>query len=128
MINGKELAASNIGFEVVYNDPDNKKGPRLTDIKCTAKYIPFLGMAFVRIYGKISSAMNVGYDYNLLKFTNHVPGYVTALAVKCSKAAGAVAKRDAKNEKIGYITLRPTVNNIDAESKYDLYIAGFWFA
>ena len=128
LINGKELAASNIGLEVIYEDPKNKKYPRLTDLSYTAKYIPFLGMVFVRIYGKINYAMNVGYDYNLLKFTTHVPSFVTALAAKCSKAAGAVVKKDAKNEKIGYIALRPTVNNIDAESGYALYIAGFWFA
>lgn len=128
LINGKQVAPLDIGLEVIYEDPKNKKYPRLTDLSYTAKYIPFLGMVFVRIYGKINYAMNVGYDYNLLKFTTHVPSFVTALAAKCSKAAGAVVKKDAKNEKIGYIALRPTVNNIDAESGYALYIAGFWFA
>lgn len=94
---------------------------RLTGLSYTAKYIPLLGMIFVRIYGKINHTMNVGYDYNLVKIGSRAPNYQTALAVKCSKAAGAVAKND------GYIALRPTVSQIDAESGYALYIAGFWF-
>ena len=95
---------------------------RLTDLGYTARYYPMLGMCFVRIYGKINTDMNTGYDYNLLNIGARTPANNTALAVKCGKDVMAIARSN------GVISLRPLGENIAASDGWDVYISGWWFA
>lgn len=91
---------------------------RLTRLTYTAKYIPMLGMVFVRIYGKVNANMNTGYDYNVLNIGSRSPSANAALAVKCGKNTHAIAQSS------GVISLRPFESGING---YDIYITGFWF-
>ena len=95
---------------------------RLKDLSYTARYYPMLGMCFVRIYGKINTDMNTGYDYDLLNVGSHVTNYVTALSIKCGKNVMASAKSN------GVINIRPIGENIAASDGWDVYISGWWFA
>lgn len=97
---------------------DTNKVDRLTGLTYTAKYIPMLGMVFVRIYGKVNTTMNIGYDYNVLNIGSRKPNANAALAVKCGKNAQVIAQTS------GVISVRPFETGIKG---YDIYIAGFWF-
>lgn len=94
---------------------------RISNVSYTAKYFPLLGMVFVRIYGKINAALNVGYDYNLFTINSRVPDSSAALSVKCGKNAMAVAKTSSSGSAIQIHPLESGINN------YDVYITGFWF-
>lgn len=94
---------------------------RITNASYTAKYYPMLGMAFVRIYGKINAALNAGYDYDLFSIGNRLPNSIAALSVKCGKNAMANAKTASSS---GVIQIRPLESGING---YDVYITGFWF-
>lgn len=111
LINGNSIITkSDVSLSVVSN--------RLTDTSITAKYIPILGMVFVRIYGKTNATLNAGNDYDLLNIGSNKPAATSALSVKCSKNACASAKT------AGVISIRPFEN---ISSGYAVYIAGFWF-
>ena len=94
---------------------------RITNVSCTAKYFPLLGMVFVRIYGKIHATLNAGYDYDLFTIGNRVPDSNAALSVKCGKDAMALAKTSSSGSAI---QIRPLESGING---YDVYITGFWF-
>ena len=91
---------------------------RITNVSYTAKYNELLGAVFVRIYGTINSALNVGYDYDLFTINSRLPDAAAALSVKCNKNVMAVAKSN------GVISIRPLESGING---YDVYITGFWF-
>ena len=95
---------------------------RISNVSCTAKYFPLLGMVFVRIYGKICADLNVGYDYNLFTVGSRVPDSNAALSVKCGKNAMALAKTSSSGSAI---QIRPLESGING---YDVFITGFWFA
>ena len=131
--NGLKLNGSNLK----YNDTavknrltaiENKENVTLTpsssrikNVSYTAKYIQLLGAVLVRIYGTINVDMNVGYDYDILTIDGYLPNSTTALAVKCSKNAMAIAK---KGDGGGAIQIRPLEAGING---YDVWITGFWF-
>lgn len=94
---------------------------RITNVSYTAKYNELLGAVFVRIYGKISAALNAGYDYDLFTINSRVPDSNAALSVKCGKDAMAVAKTSSSGSAI---QIRPLESGING---YDVYITGFWF-
>lgn len=94
---------------------------RITNVSYTAKYNELLGAVFVRIYGKISAALNAGYDYDLFAINSRVPDSNAALSVKCGKNAMAVAKTSSSGSAI---QIRPLESGING---YDVYITGFWF-
>ena len=94
---------------------------RISNVSCTAKYFPLLGMVFVRIYGKINAALNAGYDYDLFSIDSRVPDSNVALSVKCGKNAMALAKTSSSGSAI---QIRPLESGING---YDVYITGFWF-
>ena len=96
---------------------------RISNVSYTAKYIQLLGAVLVRIYGTINPDMNmnVGYDYDILSIDGYLPNSTTALAVKCSKNAMAIAK---KGDGGGAIQIRPLEAGING---YDVWITGFWF-
>ena len=95
---------------------------RISNVSCTAKYFPLLGMVFVRIYGKICADLNAGYDYDLFSIDSRVPDSNTALSVKCGKDAMGLAKTSSSGSAI---QIRPLESGING---YDVYITGFWFA
>ena len=95
---------------------------RISNVSCTAKYFPLLGMVFVRIYGKICADLNVGYDYDLFTVGSRVPDSNAALSVKCGKNAIALAKTSSSGSAI---QIRPLESGING---YDVFITGFWFA
>ena len=95
---------------------------RISNVSCTAKYFPLLGMVFVRIYGKICADLNVGYDYDLFTVGSRVPDSNAALSVKCGKNAMALAKTSSSGSAI---QIRPLESGING---YDVFITGFWFA
>ena len=95
---------------------------RISNVSCTAKYFPLLGMVFVRIYGKICADLNVGYDYDLFTVSSRVPDSNAALSVKCGKNAMALAKTSSSGSAI---QIRPLESGING---YDVFITGFWFA
>lgn len=113
LINGVSTGAENITLT------PNKN--RITNVSYTAKYYPMLGMAFVRIYGKINAALNAGYDYDLFTINSRVPDSNSALSVKCGKNAMAMAKTSSNGSAI---QIRPLESGING---YDVYITGFWF-
>ena len=94
---------------------------RISNVSCTAKYFPLLGMVFVRIYGKICADLNAGYDYDLFTVGSRVPDSNAALSVKCGKNAMALAKTSSSGSAI---QIRPLESGING---YDVYITGFWF-
>ena len=94
---------------------------RISNVSCTAKYFPLLGMVFVRIYGKICADLNVGYDYDLFTVGSRVPDSNAALSVKCGKNAMALAKTSSSGSAI---QIRPLESGING---YDVFITGFWF-
>ena len=94
---------------------------RISNVSCTAKYFPLLGIVFVRIYGKIKASLNAGYDYDLFSIDNRVPDSNVALSVKCAKNAMALAKTSNKGSAIQIRPLEAGIQN------YDVYITGFWF-
>lgn len=94
---------------------------RIKNVSYTAKYIQLLGAVLVRIYCTINTDMNVGYDYDIMTIDGYLPNSTTALAVKCSKQAMAIAKR---GDGAGAIQIRPLESNING---YDVWITGFWF-
>ena len=94
---------------------------RISNVSCTAKYFPLLGMVFVRIYGKICADLNVGYDYDLFTVGSRVPDSNAALSVKCGKNAMALAKTSSNGSAIQISPLESGING------YDVYITGFWF-
>lgn len=112
LINGVSTGAENITLT-----PNS----RITNVSCTAKYFPLLGMVFVRIYGKICADLNVGYDYDLFTVGSRVPDSNAALSVKCGKNAMALAKTSSNGSAI---QIRPLESGING---YDVYITGFWF-
>lgn len=95
---------------------------RISNVSCTAKYFPLLGMVFVRIYGKICADLNAGYDYDLFTIGSRVPDSNAALSVKCGKNAMALAKTSSNGSAI---QIRPLESDING---YDVFITGFWFA
>ena len=95
---------------------------RISNVSCTAKYFPLLGMVFVRIYGKICADLNAGYDYDLFTVGSRVPDSNAALSVKCGKSAMALAKTSSSGSAI---QIRPLESGING---YDVFITGFWFA
>ena len=95
---------------------------RISNVSCTAKYFPLLGMVFVRIYGKICADLNAGYDYDLFTVGSRVPDSNAALSVKCGKDAMALAKTSSSGSAI---QIRPLESGING---YDVFITGFWFA
>lgn len=113
LINGVSTDAENITLTT--------NTSRITNVSYTAKYYPMLGMAFVRIYGKINATLNAGYDYDLFSIGSRLPNSIAALSVKCGKDAMAVAKTSSGN---GAIQIRPLESGING---YDVYITGFWF-
>ena len=94
---------------------------RISNVSCTAKYFPLLGMVFVRIYGKICADLNAGYDYDLFTVGSRVPDSNAALSVKCGKNAMALAKTSSSGSAI---QIRPLESGING---YDVFITGFWF-
>ena len=106
--------SKNVTLSVV---TDTNKVARLTGLNYTAKYIPMLGMVFVRIYGVVNTTMNTGYDYDIINIGSNGPNYQTALAIKSAKNVMAVAKSST-------ISIRPLESGIKT---YAVYIAGFWF-
>ena len=94
---------------------------RISNVSCTAKYFPLLGMVFVRIYGKICADLNAGYDYDLFTVGSRVPDSNAALSVKCGKNAMALAKTSSSGSAI---QIRPIESGLNG---YDVYITGFWF-
>ena len=96
---------------------------RIKNVSYTAKYIQLLGAVLVRIYGTINPDMNmnVGYDYDIMTIDGYLPNSTTALAVKCSKNAMAIAKR---GDGAAAIQIRPLESGING---YDVWITGFWF-
>ena len=131
--NGLKLNGSNLK----YNDTavknrltaiENKENVTLTptssrikNVSYTAKYIQLLGAVLVRIYCTINTDMNAGYDYDIMTIDAYLPNSTTALAVKCSKNAMAIAK---KGDGGGAIQIRPLEAGING---YDVWITGFWF-
>lgn len=94
---------------------------RIKNVSYTAKYIQLLGAVLVRIYCTINTDMNAGYDYDIMTMDGYLPNSTTALAVKCSKNAMAIAKR---GDGAGAIQIRPLESGING---YDVWITGFWF-
>lgn len=94
---------------------------RITNVSYTATYFQLLGIVFVRIYGKIGTALNAGYDYDLFSIDSRVPNSNVALSVKCGKDAMALAKT---SDKGSAIQIRPLESGIKG---YDVFITGFWF-
>lgn len=94
---------------------------RISNVSYTAKYNELLGAVFVRIYGKISAALNAGYDYDLFTINSRPPDSNAALSVKCGKNAMALAKTSSSGSAI---QIRPLESGING---YDVYITGFWF-
>lgn len=101
---------------------------RITDVSCTAKYFPLLGMVFVRIYGKINInfEMTAGKGYTLFNIGSHVPDSNAALSVKVgTKDDDAITKKAAAYAKSsGVINIQPLDSDLEG---YDVYITGFWF-
>lgn len=116
--NGVSINGVSTGAENITLTPNKN---RITNVSCTAKYFPLLGMVFVRIYGKISAALNAGYDYDLFTINSRVPDSNAALSVKCGKNAMALAKTSSSGSAI---QIRPLESGINS---YDVYITGFWF-
>ena len=124
-VNGKRVDNQSVTL-TVKTDEITKDGSttyidRITDVSYTAKYNELLGAVFVRIYGKINTNLNVGYDYDLFTIDSRVPDSNAALSVKCAKNAMAVAKTSTKGSSI---QIRPLESGIKG---YDVYITGFWF-
>lgn len=111
--NGTPLAAESITLKA--------NTGRITNVSYTAKYLPLLGAVFVRVYGKISAALNAGYDYDLFTINSRPPDSNAALSVKCGKNAMALAKTSSSGSAI---QIRPLESGING---YDVYITGFWF-
>lgn len=99
---------------------------RITNVSYTAKYNELLGAVFVRIYGKISSAMSAGYGYKLFNIGSNLPNSNVALSVKVGSNDNAVITKKAAAwaKTNGEINIQP----LDGDLKdYDVYITGFWF-
>lgn len=94
---------------------------RISNVSYTAKYNELLGAVFVRIFGKISAALNAGYDYDIFTINSRPPDSNAALSVKCGKNAMALAKTSSSGSAI---QIRPLESGING---YDVYITGFWF-
>ena len=124
-VNGKRVDNQSVTLDVK-TDEITKDGittyiDRITNVSYTAKYNELLGAVFVRIYGTINAALNVGYDYDLFTIDSRVPDSNAALSVKCAKNAMALAKTSSNGSAI---QIRPLESGING---YDVYITGFWF-
>ena len=124
-VNGKRVDNQSVTL-AVKTDKITKDGSttyidRITNVSYTAKYNELLGAVFVRIFGKINTNLNVGYDYDLFTIGNRVPDSNAALSVKCGKDAMALAKTSSSGSAI---QIRPLESGING---YDVYITGFWF-
>lgn len=118
-----DLATSNIGLEVVYDDPNIKNDPRLSSFSYTAKYVPVIPAIFVRFYGLFPKDLtNQTGGVQIIKFPDELPdrykpNYVTALSVYSSKKITLVAKSDGI-----YVNIMDT-----GLKNYAVWGAGFWF-
>ena len=118
-----DLATSNIGLEVVYDDPNTKNDPRLSSFSYTAKYVPVIPAIFVRFYGLFPKDLtNQTGGVQIIKFPDELPdrykpNYVTALSVYSSKKITLVAKSDGI-----YVNIMDT-----GLKNYAVWGAGFWF-
>ena len=99
---------------------------RITDVSYTAKYNELLGAVFVRIYGKINSAMSAGYGYTLFDIGSNLPNSNVALSVKIGTddSAAITKKASAYAKSSGAINIQPLDGDLNG---YDVYITGFWF-
>ena len=99
---------------------------RITNVSYTAKYNELLGAVFVRIYGKINSAMSAGYGYTLFNIGSNLPNSNVALSVKVgSDDSTAITKKaSAYAKSSGVINIQPLDGDLNG---YDVYITGFWF-
>lgn len=116
--NGVQINGKKTENEAVTLTANNS---RITNVSYTAKYNELLGAVFVRIYGTINAALNVGYDYDLFTINSRVPDSNAALSVKCAKNAMALAKTSSNGSAIQISPLESGING------YDVYITGFWF-
>ena len=118
-----DLATSNIELEVVYDDPNTKNDPRLSNFSYTAKYVPVIPAIFVRFYGLFPKDLtNQTGGVQIIKFPDKLPdkykpNYVTALSVYSSKKITLVAKSDGI-----YVNIMDT-----GLKNYAVWGAGFWF-
>ncbi len=100
---------------------------RITNVSYTAKYNELLGAVFVRIYGKINSAMSAGYGYTIANIADaYKPNSNAALSVKIGTNDNTITTKDAAvyAKTTGAITIQPLTDGINS---YDVYITGFWF-
>lgn len=118
-----DLVTSNIELEVVYDDPNTKNDPRLSNFSYTAKYVPVIPAIFVRFYGLFPKDLtNQTGGVQIIKFPDKLPdkykpNYVTALSVYSSKKITLVAKSDGI-----YVNIMDT-----GLKNYAVWGAGFWF-
>ena len=122
-IENKENVTLTVKTDSITSGGSTTDVDRITNVSYTAKYIQLLGAVLVRIYCTINPDMNmnVGYDYDIMTIDGYLPNSATALAVKCSKNAMAIAK---KGDGGGAIQIRPLEAGING---YDVWITGFWF-
>ena len=99
---------------------------RITNVSYTAKYSELLGAVFVRIYGKINSAMSAGYGYTLFNIGSKLPNSNVALSVKIGTddESAITQKASAYAKSSGAINIQPLDGDLNG---YDVYITGFWF-
>ena len=85
----------------------------------TCKYIPYIGMTFIRIYIKSAVAMNAGTNYEIGTIASgYRPASTTALALYSSKDATSSINSS------GVVRVRPLES---ISSGTEILIAGFWF-
>ncbi len=121
--NGVQINGKKTENEAVTLTADSS---RITNVSYTAKYNELLGAVFVRIYGKISSAMSAGYGYTLFNIDSHLPNSNVALSVKIGSDASASITKKAAAYAVssGGINIQPLDGDLNG---YDIYITGFWF-
>ena len=84
------------------------------------KYVPYLGMCFLRLYVQPNATLNADTDYAVATISNstYQPAAMTALAVHSQKEVAAYINSEGK------IIVRPYES---ITTSYAIRISGFWF-
>lgn len=95
---------------------------RVTDVSYHARYYPFSGMVFCRIYGVLDFEPGTGDDYLIFRVSDtYAPGSRYALATySASRNYRANIRSD------GYVTIRKD-STAQTMNGYAVYISGFWY-
>lgn len=95
---------------------------RVTDVSYYARYYPFSGMVFCRIYGVLDFEPGTGDDYWIFRVSDtYAPGARYALSTySASRNYRANIRSD------GYVAIRKD-STAQTMNGYAVYISGFWY-